>query len=652
MNKNEFLYRIIIGTTNYDLVQSPIGWEENIINFKRDTKYWGIIKDFTVPLEFVVDGATLLRTQYYQYGSEAFVRLAIFRLNRKTWEYEQFFIGELDFSKATDKIETFTVNVMQGGIAKLISAYDNVKYDIDIVGGVDIMLPGIGISEKANSIFNNGSTLGVTQWLPTTLVVNKLDSGFAMAQSTLQTLVLDKENWIFKSNTAPLQIRISGSLDIQRDGGISRVQLWSTIGTGIEFLIGDIFYKNGSFAEIVTFDFNITASIDQRFFIKADLQGSSFYALKVNDSTIDLSYSVITNPSPCKLVSPKYVLEQILQKMNNNTPVPVTSYMFDNTDAGRIYLTSGNGIRGIANSKIKASFSDFFQSYSSVLGCGISIRDEGVSFEKFSDFFRSIVVAATVTGVKNCEFSTAIEYLYSSLKVGYKNHDYEMVDGKDEFNTQQEWTFPITKTNKTLDLTSVFRADVRGIEEIRVKLFNEDSTLDNENDNDVFMIKLNESLTAVEGANAYDSVTGVNSPERMYNLDLSPKKNILRNSPLISSFLYFMDGYLIRFQSSDKNAELATTDLQGKYVKENEDIDISKLEGEVFIPIIATFTAKSPRNLQDMIVSTPYGAIQFEYLGNTYKGFILEVSSDVSKNSEQEFKVLLTSGNNLVKLIH
>lgn len=649
---NKFLYRLIVGTTPYNLVQSPIGWEENLINFKRDSKYHGIIRSFTTPLEFISEGAKILRSQYYQDGTEAYVRLELLENNPKTWEYESLFIGEIDFSKAEDKINSFTVNVMEGGIAKLIKAYEGVQYEIPLDDGVLITIPGVGVSESSNSIFNVlPSTIWNNFYPQISLVNNGLISGFITAQTTELKQALDYSNFFAKVNNS-VKFRLSGSIKGFTTYDKVIIGLIKSTNDTDALIIDALAIVNAGYFD-ANFDVNIDGTTNDKYFVKLICSGlPSIPYTQIHEGTLNISYSAVTSGSTAKMISPKKLLESILQRMNNNTPVNVSSYLFDNTDAGRIYATSGNGIREISGSRIKTSLNDFFKSYSSILGAGMGIDSNGVTFESLPYFFTGLKIA-DLGSVKDCVFTPATEYLYSSLKVGYKDQKYDTVDGKDEFNSGQVWSLPITRTQKELDLTAVYRADVRGIEDIKQNLIgvNKD-TIDSDKDNDVFIIKLNSALTAPEPSSIYQSVTGVNSPERMYNLDLSPKKNLLRNSPLLASSLYFLDKAQIVFESSDKNADLSTIDLSGRVVKEYENININELSGEIFIPVIAEFTSIYDKSLQELIKSNPYGYISFTYLDNEYKGYILECSTDESKNSATDFKLLLTSSNKILNLIH
>src|SRR3546814_705850 len=132
---------------------------------------------------------------------------------------------------------------------------------------------------------------------------------------------------------------------------------------------------------------------------------------------------------------------------------------------------------------------------------------------------------------------------------------------------------------------------------------------------------------------------------------ITPKRNLLRHVKFLRSMLDKLDKNVILFRSAKKNSDLKTT-LNGVTVWEGGDIQIASLGDKMFLPYIATITAALPRNMQELINDFPTGYVEFEYRNNFYRGFVLEASADVSRNSPRTFKLLLTPDNNLSALIH
>ena len=82
-------------------IQDPIGWEEQGLSFTRNESLT-CIREFSVPLEFVGNGYSLLKEIFTQegYGADN-VFIKIERRN-DNFEYEDFYYGKIDFKTYED----------------------------------------------------------------------------------------------------------------------------------------------------------------------------------------------------------------------------------------------------------------------------------------------------------------------------------------------------------------------------------------------------------------------------------------------------------------------------------------------------------------------------------------------------------------------
>jgi len=115
-----------------DLDHSPSGWDDTLIKYERSTKYWGLIRSFTIPLKFVLEGAELLREAFYNDGIEAEVKLEILKLNRLSLEYYSAYVADLDFSSFNDSDCFVEITVIDGGASKYIKANEGTTYDVPV----------------------------------------------------------------------------------------------------------------------------------------------------------------------------------------------------------------------------------------------------------------------------------------------------------------------------------------------------------------------------------------------------------------------------------------------------------------------------------------------------------------------------------------
>lgn len=144
---------IIQQAKTYVLPTSPDGWDKSLITVQRSNTYYGILRTFTVSMDFVLDGAKLLRQEFYQYGIEGNAQFKIEEL-QDDWTYKQIFLGDIDFSKIKDYSALdgykFTCNVMQQGITALIAAYESTQFEIPFDSrALTVNMPGLNLDEMA-----------------------------------------------------------------------------------------------------------------------------------------------------------------------------------------------------------------------------------------------------------------------------------------------------------------------------------------------------------------------------------------------------------------------------------------------------------------------------------------------------------------------
>lgn len=676
---NQFQYTLIIGPNEYILPHAPIGWDDSIIKWSRSDTYYGMIRTFSVPLKFVLDGAWLLRKEFYTYGIEAKVQVKIESLNNSTWIYKQIYLGDIDFSTFKDSEYEVEVNMMEGGISKQVKAYENVKYeiDIDVPEAVDILITGVNLIETAGFIFPPNKVVlppspGNLKYFPEiSLEFNEKKSTQTSVQSVDEANILNPDftvidAWFFKANTDS-DVKISGNIKGKLISQLFDQAVTVTFdfrnslssgGPIVQTILSHVIPGGGTEYEYeydVSFDFTVpVVSGEKLFFCATKSFASVAVGIEVYSGELRASYSTVSPPSPCKALRPRYVFDKLIEKMNGS-PYPTQSFLLKEWE--QLCITSGDAIRGIQEPKMKISFKDFFNAINSVLNAGFGIENNKAILERKDYFFKPNLQAVNVGEIKDFLLETYENFIYSSIKAGYPDKTYDELNGREEVNSTQIYTTPITRIQKEFNLLSTIRADIYGIEFLRTSLKDSDST-DNEADNDLFFIKIKpnpepgEVYYLPERSEAYLSIDGLSAEDSAYNLDITPKKNLLRHANFLHGMLDKLDGYQIKFASADKNVDLTTVDLNGKVVSERANVEISTLGDKLFLPYLATITTKLPKNTLELMDNFPTGYVKFTYNGDEYTGFMMDVSVDVSKNSQREFKLLLTPLNNLAKLIH
>lgn len=645
----QFRYTLTVGATSYVLPNAPIGWEEGILRWSRSEFYYGMIRSFTVPLKFVLDGAWILRTQFYTKGLKAQTSLLIEELVPETWAYQTVFFGDMDYSTFQDSLNEVGCVVMEGGITAQIKAYEGIQYTIplDVAEAIDVELTPLKLNENAQFILTP-YTYGKDGHMPgLQLVVNEPQATVSSVQAVtiLDTGILtpdfsNSDKWFYEA-----QIDTDIDFRFTAKGNGLAIFIYDSNNVQVKILNLGL----GPFDIDTTFSLSALAGEKLFLYVVAGPLGGSEGTFEEGEMT--LNYFTGSPATTCKAIRGSYLFSELLKRMNNGTAVPYQSGLL--TVWNDLVFTSGNAIRGLDNPTLITSFKDFFTSINAVLNAGFGIESGKAILEQKSYFFKSNLQAANVGENKAFELELYEPYVYNSVKIGYPDQKFAtIVDNKDEVNSTQIWSLPIVRVQRELDLLSVYRADPYGIEDTRITPVGSSNT---NNDNDVFMIKIIEPVSGEfqpERTEGYISLTGVIAAETYYNYNLSPHRNLERHGDYLHSILDKYDAYAIVFESALKNAAMSVVYNNGQRTTENANISIGTLPAKFFLPYLITIITKLPKNMMTLIDSFPTGYIRSRFWENEQNGYTIDTTVDVSKNTERELKLLLTPNNDLENLIH
>ena len=658
----QFKYELIVrGVLTYELPVAPIGWDKNLIKQTRNTKYYGLMRVFTAPLEFVKQGYGIITREWADYKSRADVEVQISEL-QADWSYKVEFRGPLDFTTIKVKDHSVIINALSSGIESNVKAYEKAAYQIPITGSdvKNITIPSLRLLESASFIFGADGTLGYNYFPSLTIVSVEAASNQSSVQSRDR---LDQNNpnfgtsgeWFYRSPYSGIT-KIKGTLKMfflmSGGGAFADISLYKDNGTKVATM-----YSHSGDLNLEA-EFNIDISVNLAagerllwYFDGASGIGGGFVVM---EGDFRMEYYTISAPTQCDVVPMWWLHERLMEKMNGAVTLCQSALL--RNQWGRLYVTCGDALRRL-NTKtttdmagntitipsipaIKTNWEDFFTTCNALLNCGWAVEGATSVLEAKSYFYRRTSKAFAVNNNKEVEFTQGNQYLYNTLKGGYEKQTYDQLNGRDEFNSEVFWTLPINKTSgeaRELNLQSKFRMDMYGAELARLNLVGKLST-DADSDNETFMFYLNEALTAPELAPTMYS--GVTAGSTMYNWRFSPKRNLLRHGDYLHSILYGLDAYSIIWASSDKNSDLVTIDETGLSVIENGDIKVNTLAVPLFIPIIANF--KADYNDISALTNNPWGYVEFIRKGRKYRGYIDDAGVDISKNTEQQYTLILT----------
>lgn len=216
---------------DYALPQSPGGWDDIQISFGRNDHYWGLNRTFTIPLKFIGDGAKIIRTlSYGGRGIETPLLLIVLKWDDVKGYFRLYYSGQIDFTQADDfASDSFTVNVMQGGVVQLLKAYEQTIFELPLDGSIpqNIKINADGI------LFNDTFHYQILKVTPAAAGVNTLamafikndgdnigivhnDQELQSIASTNNGYFQSSSNYTFTSVT-PVKVRIKGSITVKPD---------------------------------------------------------------------------------------------------------------------------------------------------------------------------------------------------------------------------------------------------------------------------------------------------------------------------------------------------------------------------------------------------------------------------------------------------
>jgi hypothetical protein len=652
---------VTLSSTPVPLSISPDGWQDKTIKYSRNVKAGTLWRSYTNPMKYVKQAAHIVRDRLYRFGTEDKIYLVIHRLDKSFsggWVYRFFYKGELDLTQIEDSDTNISVNIMEGDLVKLLKANENTQYEIDInvPEAVVVKLDGVYLHEKHNWIVQTDSRGGDV--LVGMIFTTKEGEASGVATFTVYSKIepgdLTTSSDYFLTTTQIIDgMRLWGSVNVTVlaiDTGTVNVRLKSNLGRND--VIASMPYTAGNPIEI-PFDYSFTSNIGENFFLVVDTPNLAF--VEIEESNITLEYRSRYPTTYVKGLRPAYVAQQLLDKITGGGYTFSSTYL--TTVWENLLVTSGDAIRGFENAKLKISWSEFFEGYDVPCSLCYGIRNQALYIEEKAKGFQSTILQA-MGEVKDLVVSAAKDFQFNTVKVGYPNTDTEDVNGRDEFNVTQAYTSPVKKVSKVFELVSKIRASMYEIELTRIKTAGKDTTDD---DNDTRSFFLHVEKTATEGAgdepgsyykllrNTYDSVAGILDPDSAFNIELHPELCLKRHGSYLRGVFYWLNGNL-DYQTSDKNGNLAVVKGGQTYIGQ-KNIPIPGLGSPLFYPLQFKFESPMSNDIVETMDAGPDGTFSFQYDGNTYYGFPMEVSFQPANRPAQETVLLCSPQTDLTKLI-
>lgn len=701
--------KVITGTEPIPLAFTPSGWQEISILTERNKTYFGLDRSFTIPLEFVEDGAAIYT---YLVGAKGYsVVITQIIAERKVsydftatpvptfrvW-YDLFYAGEADVPSYQKQDPKVTMNFVEGGPGKYIKKNEKVNYEIP-VDEKEITYDGINLIGKQNLVpldgflidsnlyrqviipFILGTTEGNSVGLSffQTQYENAGANVFSYFETSPNYFILEN-----KEEKKPIEIRLEGVLKVKLTIKRTRANWWLR------------FVK-------VKKDFKASELSDAKltYYQIASINGTGYvppipppnYSISVQGGSVEIPINISITMEPGDRLFPMLTMDNIVtgpdqsaweflegSKISanyvNRAPASVGKantllttfkrlvlsstdnlYTADSTllkeKEFQVLLTSGMAIRQTANPVMATNLVDFFESVNTIMNVGMGVIDGIVRLEKKEFWFNLTTKPLVNTGKP--KFSVAQDYLFNQLFVGFEPTSLEDVNGRNDVHNTLEFSVD-SPMQQELKIISPYIASCYQIEYLRIKLDGQDTT-DNPKDKNGFFVDVKasnpENTKFILNRDLNARATGLLSgtKDSVFNLALTPKRCFWVHAWYIHSCFYRQDGQMLKFQTALNNKDLSTSGTTTENyltddIIESASVLIGNLPPQKFIPWIIEVETVVPEGYKPLSTD----GYVFTYKRNQWAGIAIKSGIQPYINKAQTFTLLALASNNMEKM--
>jgi hypothetical protein len=397
-------------------------------------------------------------------------------------------------------------------------------------------------------------------------------------------------------------------------------------------LVGNYEQENGAFA----------GRIDYGFTVQADLENTFIRMVQKTVAPVTQVKTVMIYEAIERCV--QFYSDQIdcfrstlLGRTDILGPDGLPLYEQDG-DYSLIGITSGNNLRG-RDKPVLENLQALLEFVNSIacIGFGFKIIDGKQYFvlERRAQFYDVNNKVLSLKNVPDVKVKIDTKRLYNLFQFGYEGKlDIGSVNAIDEINTPRSYRIPVVNTKSKLIASTKMRTSGYQIEfQRRLISSTEESKLDDETfsvvllrDGDTFKTKKNEG---------YAEITGVFDPGSVYNIDITPRRNMENWLPFIASSLIRSFSKVITFSSGEVNYTASTRKVgELEPMFENGPVDLTNI-----IPITdymtLSFSVPVTRDELALLRLNPEGYVEItdEY-GKIGEGFISAKGIQYNKEDE------------------
>lgn len=407
------------------------------------------------------------------------------------------------------------------------------------------------------------------------------------------------------------QIRIYGSIN-----DVS----WKSASQAINLLVwgvdnSDVLIEDGQFS------FNgVSCQLDSIILSNVNFGTAS------SADTNPTRFSVTANTVYPSTIAEGYLLHDafygVLQRIGLGNVPFYSEFLGSTLTNSKQYLSDGCGwryaiIKGLQLRQYTLTEKPFFISFKQlweganpILNLGLSYTTilgvNTIQIEQKAEFYDTGATSMDFSNVRDISAKYDHEYIFKTIKTGYKKWQSEDISGIDDPQTKKTYATRFKKVGKEISIESEFIAASLAIETTRRTT--REKSADYKFDNDTFIIALNADDVSPDAYGPelrenFDSVSNLLNSDTRYNLTLTPLRNFLRWANFFNGGLYQYQTSSYKFVSAEGNYDMSSdyscsSGLQCIAIlcdplSEKQDISLTtyfNTLGYLFIPIEFTIT--------------------------------------------------------------
>jgi hypothetical protein len=316
----------------------------------------------------------------------------------------------------------------------------------------------------------------------------------------------------------------------------------------------------------------------------------------------------------------------------------VFPYAVDGPGSLRAIL-SGANIRKVLGKTTFVNGKDFFGALNAIdcLGMGFETRGgrQVVVIEPLSYFYNKDNLILDLGPVSDLHRVIDVKQYSNSIELSYGKIDIQQTNGIDDANQLRRWNYPITQVSTKQLATTKYKVSPYEIEDQRRLIT---STEDSKNDENNFFIDLIRNLASFQPRKleGYTLVEGIVDPPSIYNLNLSPRRNLDNWLKVVAISLYKAPDKSITFASGEGNYSMVTQKTTESVPKPEGGpgvkVDLTSV-APLYLPERYKFQCPFSSDQMDATRQNPYGYFRFQELrgGPNLEGYLSKVTREAKK---------------------